>query len=193
MGEPFQPGHEMGPGGRGRGGVGVGREVGLVQERGSWSDIRVGVGRRSFRAIHRLLPQDEAVGTLADHEDRNHFARPVINRMLISMAGWHYDGSPPTDPASSCETPTASKWNSSPPHLCPPEATYSKETCKPGNSSTSPLVLRYLARQISLSLVPGARAAHITRSGGGSRETLRSAIGGSQTLARPLCAVVGCP
>lgn len=152
MGEPFQPGHEMGPGGRGRGGVGVGREVGLVQERGSWSDIRVGVGRRSFRAIHRLLPQDEAVGTLADHEDRNHFARPVINRMLISMAGWHYDGSPPTDPASSCETPTASKWNSSPPHLCPPEATYSKETCKPGNSSTSPLVLRYLARQISLSL-----------------------------------------
>jgi deazaflavin-dependent oxidoreductase (nitroreductase family) len=54
---------------------------------------RITVGNRRFPASHRVVPRDEAVQVLADYEHRNRFVRPAINRMLGSLAGWHYDGS----------------------------------------------------------------------------------------------------
>ncbi|HVA75161.1 MAG TPA: nitroreductase family deazaflavin-dependent oxidoreductase [Acidimicrobiales bacterium] len=56
-------------------------------------DVRITVGSRSFSATHRVLPHDEAAEVLADYEHRNRYVRPVINRMLGYLAGWHYDGS----------------------------------------------------------------------------------------------------
>ena len=56
--------------------------------------VRITSGRESFLADHRVVPPNEAVRVLADYEERNRWVRPVINRMLASMVGWPYDGSP---------------------------------------------------------------------------------------------------
>jgi hypothetical protein len=39
------------------------------------------------------VPDDEATQILADYEYRNHYLRPVINRILGYLVGWRYDGS----------------------------------------------------------------------------------------------------
>ena len=53
----------------------------------------VTVGRRHFRAAHRVLDHAEAASVLADYEARNRLIRPVVRRVLSRLLGWHYDGS----------------------------------------------------------------------------------------------------
>jgi deazaflavin-dependent oxidoreductase (nitroreductase family) len=56
-------------------------------------DVRITVSNRSFHATNRVVPHDQSVRILADYEYRNRYARPMINRVLGRLVGWHYNGS----------------------------------------------------------------------------------------------------
>jgi hypothetical protein len=61
-------------------------EPGLAQE--------VRTGRERYVPVHRVLASDEAVAVLADYERRNRLAAPIVRRVISSLVGWNYDGSP---------------------------------------------------------------------------------------------------
>ena len=40
-----------------------------------------------------MLDPEEAARTLADYEQRNRFAAPIVQAVLSGLLGWRYDGS----------------------------------------------------------------------------------------------------
>ncbi len=61
-------------------------EAGLAQE--------VRIGRDRYVPVHRVLETDEATAILAEYERQNRLIRPVVWRVLSSLVGWRYDGTP---------------------------------------------------------------------------------------------------
>lgn len=57
--------------------------------------VEVAIGRNRFRPVHRIPNLDEAVAALADHERRNRWITPLIQKPLSWLVGWCYDGSNP--------------------------------------------------------------------------------------------------
>ena len=55
----------------------------------TWIDF----GRGPRPATHRELSQDEAISVIADYERRARLARPLVRRVLGSLAGFDYRGS----------------------------------------------------------------------------------------------------
>lgn len=57
------------------------------------SPVEVVVGTRRFTPRHRVLGEAEAVEVIAGYERRNHWLRPVLQRVLGKLLGRPYDGS----------------------------------------------------------------------------------------------------
>jgi deazaflavin-dependent oxidoreductase (nitroreductase family) len=58
------------------------------------STAAVETGGRRFRAVPRVLDEDEAAAVLAEYEGHNRWARPVVRWLLGRLTGRPYDGSP---------------------------------------------------------------------------------------------------
>jgi len=54
--------------------------------------IEVAIAGQRFRPAHRVLNEPEAVAVLADYEQRNQWAMPLVRRTLTLLVGWDYDG-----------------------------------------------------------------------------------------------------
>ena len=61
-------------------------EAGLANE--------VRIGRDRYVPAYRVLETDEAAAILADYERRNRLIRPIVRRVISSLVGWRYDGTP---------------------------------------------------------------------------------------------------
>jgi len=55
--------------------------------------VEVRIARLRFAPGVRQLGSDEAVGVLADYEQRNRLAVPLVRAVLSRLAGFRYDGS----------------------------------------------------------------------------------------------------
>jgi deazaflavin-dependent oxidoreductase (nitroreductase family) len=71
---------------------GLGRGSDWYQNIQTREATQVTVGRRSFAPIHRDLSTNEAVAVLADYQQRNRVAAPVVRWVLSRLVGWRYDG-----------------------------------------------------------------------------------------------------
>jgi hypothetical protein len=55
---------------------------------------RVHIARTTFSATTATVDPDEAQSLLANYEQRNRLAKPLLQAVLSHLLGWHYDGSP---------------------------------------------------------------------------------------------------
>jgi hypothetical protein len=58
---------------------------------GGPADVRI--GGRDWPAVAHVLDPVEAAATLASYESRNHWVRPVVQRVLSRLSAVDYDGS----------------------------------------------------------------------------------------------------
>ncbi len=56
-------------------------------------EAEVTIGPRHFTAVHRIVPEDEAVAIMADYERRNRLIAPLARFMLSRLLGWRYTSS----------------------------------------------------------------------------------------------------
>ena len=56
-------------------------------------ETEVVIGARRFKADHRVLDVNEAVGVWARYEQRHRVAGPLIRLVLSSLLGWRFTGS----------------------------------------------------------------------------------------------------
>jgi deazaflavin-dependent oxidoreductase (nitroreductase family) len=71
----------------------LGRSANWYRNLQAGGAVEVAVGRDRFRPLSRTLPEDEAIGALAEYEKRNRLVTPLIRRVLSWLVGWRYDGS----------------------------------------------------------------------------------------------------
>jgi len=57
-------------------------------------EAEIAIGRQRFKAVHRIVPEDEAMAIMADYERRNRLIAPVARFLLSRLLGWRYTSSP---------------------------------------------------------------------------------------------------
>lgn len=74
--------------------AGWGRKTQWLQNVLAGGAIEIETAGGRYRPRYRVLDPAEAARLFADYERRNRFVAPVVRRVLSSLLGWRYDGSP---------------------------------------------------------------------------------------------------
>ncbi|MHB8294329.1 MAG: nitroreductase family deazaflavin-dependent oxidoreductase [Acidimicrobiales bacterium] len=73
--------------------AGLGRSAQWYRNLKMHPAVEVAVGHHRFKPVYRELDKEDAAAVLADYEQRNRWAAPVVHRFLTWLVGWPYDGS----------------------------------------------------------------------------------------------------
>jgi deazaflavin-dependent oxidoreductase (nitroreductase family) len=74
--------------------AGLGRSAQWYRNLLADTATEVATGRERFVPRFRELDPPEAAAVLADYEQRNRYAAPLVRRVLSWLVGWRYDGTP---------------------------------------------------------------------------------------------------